>query len=469
MSTYPPSYWSALHTLLFGGPDVDWDMVRPHARRLIQEGFMLPQRARFQQCVDDIIQSIESDKAKGRMFGAALGPLFHGAGSLLGRRSARKAAQADVNMVLDALPAESPLRPLYSDVADGMKAGSEAAYKDVANQIDTFRKTGIIQRMREATSDADRMEIARAMELALTDVVAGRAVDVSPVLKDSRTISNLQVQTFIDAMESGEFVDVNFGKLRPDYKAALNEIRTSEGVPLLSGDDLIIPANVVKKLHTKRMLQEGLSADRVAEILLNVFHRDADFAAAGTHPHIQAVVALRKELAEIGFISVNPKTGETVIKSGFITDTKGLHRKIRRVTTPEGRGVPSSEKLDADASHLPVREFSALQGGDPVTESISAKTLNVNEVVRRPDFRPEAPEAYDPLPLHTRTSMEAAGIDPHTGASLEEAHLAALDEQGKLAQADKEALLAHTDETTRINQLEEASLAIAECVMKVIE
>lgn len=98
---------------------------------------------------------------------------------------------------------------------------------------------------------------------------------------------------------------------------ALNAIRAEEGVSLLGGDQLVIPADVAKKFYEKRTLQDGHAPDDAAQMLLDVFHLDPDAVSSTRYPHIQAPVKLRDELSTLGFIAQNPETGEIVIKSVY--------------------------------------------------------------------------------------------------------------------------------------------------------
>ena len=104
----------------------------------------------------------------------------------------------------------------------------------------------------------DRADLLQTFEWAVRDVAAGRAVDVGPLLRGSAVEGRLRVEALAHTLEFGSYTDVDFGPLRPDYRAALNAIRTEEGVPLIEGDSLIIPASVARKLYEKRILQEGM-------------------------------------------------------------------------------------------------------------------------------------------------------------------------------------------------------------------
>lgn len=214
----------------------------------------------------------------------------------------------------------------------------------------------------------------------------------------------LRVEALAHALEFGSYTDVDFGPLRPDYRAALNAIRTEEGVPLIEGDSLIIPARVARKLYEKRILQEGMSADRLAELLLAVFHGDADFASGTRFPHIQALVRLRGDMADVGFISVNPATGETVVKSLYPEKKDRLGKSLSSKNVQEGRTIPHT--VDGEASPpLAAARLSALQD----TKMIYDAAAPVNYSVA-------APETYTPTPgRHRAPRGRESGASPAAG------------------------------------------------------
>jgi hypothetical protein len=316
----------------------------------------------------------------------------------------------------------------------------------------------------------DRQIALDAFEDAALSVSRGEAVDVGRVLEGTTTINKAQVEALVQALENAEFTDVNFGRLRADYKEALNAIRTEEGVPLIQGDDLIIPANVVKKLYEKRMLQEGLSADRVAEILLNVFHREADFASSTRYRNIQAIVSLRQELADIGFISINPKTGETVIKTSFIVDTKKLHQKLKRAGSSENTG---SEIYPGEAQHLP-------SGDDDISPPFAAPRLsalqgekNIYHVTNEVNpFAVENPEPFAPAhPLSEASAahLEDLGIDRQSGLSNEEILVRDLAAEGRIPEEQMTGLEEAAQAEARLKQVEEGGNQVLECVLEAID
>ena len=218
--------------------------------------------------------------------------------------------------------------------------------------------------LRAGMSARDRDDAARALSLAVMDFNNAAPVDVSPVLGESGVVARSQWTMLLEALESGEdFKDVNFGRLSPETKAAINAIRKEEGVTLLDGDDLIIPGNVVRKFHEKRVLKDGMSAEQVADMLLRVFHEEADFVSATRYPHIQALVVLRKDLSDMGFIGRNEKTGETVIKSVYHVETKKIDKKlgIKNPSPQGGAAFPHTVDDANSASPFAAPRLSTVQ------------------------------------------------------------------------------------------------------------
>jgi len=125
--------------------------------------------------------------------------------------------------------------------------------------------------------------------------------------------------------------------LSDKYKEKLNFIRREDGLPLIENDELIIPANVVRKLREKRIGLDGKTPDEVADILANVFHKEGNSVFRTKHSHIQGIADIHQgeSLSEIGFVSINPATGETVIKSVYPEKTKRVIKKFKDINIGE--------------------------------------------------------------------------------------------------------------------------------------
>lgn len=143
--------------------------------------------------------------------------------------------------------------------------------------------------------------------------------DVAPKPAEIIDAANAKVDFAGEVSKTEGFTDVSFGKLSDGYKEKLNFIRREDGLPLIENDELIIPANVVKKLREKRILHDEMTADQVADMLSDVFHKQGNVVARTKENHIQAIVNVPQDAGTglLGFISINPKNGATVIKSVY--------------------------------------------------------------------------------------------------------------------------------------------------------
>lgn len=342
----------------------------------------------------------------------------------------------------------------------GAKLGDEVN----KNGKNAFSGTAEIKALRALATPEDRKVTLAAQDIAVNDFVENGQVNVKEVFDGTNTLSRSDYNRLVAALQDGDKIDVDFGKLRGDYKEALNAIRNKEGVQLIVDDNLVVPGNVVKKLHEKRMLQDGLSADRVAEILLNVFHNKADAASATRYPHIQALISLREELAQMGFIAIDPASGRPVVKSVYLTSKSQLKTKLGFVDEKHSGGtrfIPPSEKLGGAPPHLPAPRFSALQN--------ASSEKNIIRLNREVNFSPENPEVFARAPElapERRSAFEEAGIDPETKMSMEEAKVEIMKEDGVIKPEDMAEIEVIKNAETKTEQMEEAGLSIISCILE---
>ena len=144
-------------------------------------------------------------------------------------------------------------------------------------------------------------------------------------------------QNLSQALQDQNFADINFGTLSKSKFDKINEIRGGLGVEVLTDRNLVIPANVVKKLFDKRMVQDGMSADEVADLVHSLFHSRKTKITGSKHKHIQTMLNMRDELSRIGFISSNPSSNETVVKSARL----GLTKEVVKETRKSAQGGPA--------------------------------------------------------------------------------------------------------------------------------
>ena len=113
-----------------------------------------------------------------------------------------------------------------------------------------------------------------------------------------------------------DFSDINFGKVYNDTMKKVNQIRESGNIPQLKGN-AYIPANVVKKIYDKRIINEGYTPEQMAEMGKRLFHQGPNMVSESRYPHIQQIVYPRTYTSDYGYISQNPANGQTVIKSMY--------------------------------------------------------------------------------------------------------------------------------------------------------
>ena len=132
-----------------------------------------------------------------------------------------------------------------------------------------------------------------------------------------------------EALQKQTFDDVNFGTLSPKQFARLNEIRSRLGQEIFRDGNLVVPANVVRKLYQQRVLRDGMTPDQVADVVYSVFHSSKSRPASAKYPHIQALINARESLSNIGFIAANPATGDSVVKSAHRVETGRLPKRLK--------------------------------------------------------------------------------------------------------------------------------------------
>ena len=397
------------------------------------------------------------------MFGAVAGPLFHVGGAFLGRRSARKGIRGAYEGLRDALP-EGEASEL-SRAVEAMKKGDPEAYAQYGKHLEEL--AGGAERLREMTdfirnriTPAERMEFARAMELALHDLSEGRPVDVSPVLQDSAVLGKAYDMVLRDplggpadevlaALRSPEFARIVmergpafFGK-NGELIVSGKHIQDTTGFPRSGGGMVkIIWKHGEKSKESPHLKVTREDVMRLPEILdgyepIRLKNGRLEWTVKGDDGVPLTIIVGKQQGRE-------PITVITVHRD------KNINRQLstKREAPASLRGSKSSmedrltgtEDTAAEASSNRVQQGQGLSG-----EKILPAAKQVNH----------AAAASHPLAEH--------GIDPDTGISLEESVLRHPDIEGRLSQADRDALLAHAAEGERINTLEERAIGIAEC------
>lgn len=185
---------------------------------------------------------------------------------------------------------------------------------------------------------------------------------------------NSAKKSVIKQMEKGAFNDVNFGFLAPKKVKELNAIRDIEKVAHLENGNLIIPKNVMQHLHERRVLGNKMTPNEVADMVVNAFHGKENIIGKGSFPHIQSIIDVQNNPANVGYISMNPANKKTVVKTAFKED---VGRAVKR-TEPERRGARhlSSSQVISENDKAAGARLSALQSGN---DSIAGYSASVNK------------------------------------------------------------------------------------------
>ncbi len=150
-----------------------------------------------------------------------------------------------------------------------------------------------------------------------------------------------------------DFSEINFGKLNPRQAALINQIRTDTGQPLLRNGELILPKHVVQHLYERRVLNDGMSADEVADMVHSVLTSKKSRVAKGNQADSQKLIRVKESLSRIGIIGTSRK-GQDVLITSYPIATRRIKNAL------EGRARPSS---DTDVTIGPAdARLSGVQG-----------------------------------------------------------------------------------------------------------
>lgn len=127
--------------------------------------------------------------------------------------------------------------------------------------------------------------------------------------------------------ENKEIKKVDFGELPQNKLEEINKLRQEENIELLQDNRLVIPAAVVKKLIDERIINERMDPAQLADLLIDVFHNKESVVAKTKYKHIQALIRLYDKISRLGFIAIDPKSKETVVKSGYNIETKRVKKE----------------------------------------------------------------------------------------------------------------------------------------------
>lgn len=183
---------------------------------------------------------------------------------------------------------------------------------------------------REISEGVKNADLEKVTEGTMLLGAAMMGIVIPGSTRSYRKVVSTAQQKLSDALKNKEFENISFGNLSKPHFKEVNKLRQKNGVEPLTDRELIIPANVARKLFDKRIVQEGMSADELVDMLNSVFHGKKSKVLGSRFDHIQSLTNTRGKTSSIGFIGKNPKNGETVIKSGYKTTTNNIPNKIRK-------------------------------------------------------------------------------------------------------------------------------------------
>jgi len=149
-------------------------------------------------------------------------------------------------------------------------------------------------------------------------------------------VTRTSIQTnLVKALKTSTKIPIFFGKLSKKKLLELNRKLIQSGHRLLSSNDLYIHPRVIKKLQLKRIVQDKMSPDQVADIAFSAIHNAKSKVLSTQKPHIKIFVKTTTNFANSAYVAEFGGNGS--IKS---IHPKNL-RKIQR-NSLGGRGVPPS-------------------------------------------------------------------------------------------------------------------------------
>jgi hypothetical protein len=339
------------------------------------------------------------------------------------------------------------------------------------------------------------MELARAMEYALGEMLDGRPIDVGRILRDTHVIGKVHDRVLGDPL-GGPANEVLAVLRSPEFEKILLErgpaALNKNGEIVVRGKDIgrmgydasgfglvkIIWRHGEKSETDPRFQVTREDAMRLPEIFDGYVPEISGRKRQGGRWSVDAgdgmslVVAVGKRRGRV------EKTTITLFRTN---DTERYpHSPKREAPTSPTRLATKGQNADGDT---PAGSFGRTVPEDPSgqrgqglrEESMPPGAEGVNTPIGPDliDWRTETPEAFPPLPkskpkdspgdMLAEMGMETSGI------SREERFLAELEAEGGLRMEDRETLARAAEETERINQLERESLASAACVIRIAE
>lgn len=169
--------------------------------------------------------------------------------------------------------------------------------------------------------------VPAVVEAALSTSLAGGLLGKVPEGALAMAAGRKQGQTQLaDMLRSREFDAINFGQLSHKKFKEVNDVLKGNGHPPLADRDIVIPANVVRKLAKKRGDLGKMSPDAVADFVFSVFHNKGSRVGASRHGHIAELLLPKDHMSRLGYIARNPQNNDTVVKSAYPRESERLKR-----------------------------------------------------------------------------------------------------------------------------------------------
>lgn len=191
----------------------------------------------------------------------------------------------------------------------------------------------------------------------------------------------------INQLNTKEYSDIPFGSLPENIRKQVNQIRiNNKQKPLTS--DMIIPANVIKKWSGNR-IERGYTPERLAQIADEVYHSPDVKVSEGNYPHIQKLLKEREGHNNdfIGFVSQNPKTGDTVAKTIYQKEKRGSVGRYNPTSLQDNPAGSMRQSL----LYEPLRSDSIsslgeiVKGNDVIADAINKVKRSYSSLKNLPD------------------------------------------------------------------------------------
>ena len=137
-------------------------------------------------------------------------------------------------------------------------------------------------------------------------------------------------RSLINQLQRGNnFEDIRYSNITDSQMRQLNNIRKNINQPQMQNNRIIIPANVVKKWYEKRIINDGMSPEELANSIDNSIYSPNSVVFNTKYGQNQAIVNSSGNKLDIGFVSVNPsKPTQNVIKSDYQIKIDDLYKTL---------------------------------------------------------------------------------------------------------------------------------------------